>query len=100
TGAPPAALFVYLVYFHLYHPRMTRFARGVRLGIVRGIHYGLFAPPEPFVPQARALGARLVRAYLYWSQVEPRPGEFVFDTLDTLLDQLYGDVEVWLTLCS
>jgi hypothetical protein len=79
---------------------MTRLTRGVRLGIVRGIHYGLFARPEPFVPQARALGARLVRAYLYWSQVEPRPGEFVFDTLDTLLDQLDGDEEVWLTLCS
>lgn len=79
---------------------MTRFTRGVRLGIVRGIHYGLFARPEPFVPQTRALGAQLVRAYIYWSQVEPRPGEFVFDTLDTLLDQLDGDEEVWLTLCS
>jgi hypothetical protein len=79
---------------------MTRFTRGVRFGIVRGIHYGLFARPESFVPQARALGARLVRAYVYWSQVEPRPGEFVFDTLDALLDQLDADDEVWLTLCS
>ncbi len=28
------------------------------------------------------------------------PGRFVFDTFDTLLDQLDGDEEVWLTLCS
>src|SRR4051794_37082129 len=38
---------------------------GIRLGVVRGISYGLFGPPGEFVPQARALGAGLVRAYLY-----------------------------------
>ena len=31
---------------------------GIRLGVVRGISYGLFGPPGEFVPQARALGAR------------------------------------------
>src|SRR5205823_12595055 len=45
--------------------------RGIRLGVVRGISYGLFGPPGEFVPQARALGARLIRAYLYWSQLDP-----------------------------
>ena len=44
--------------------------------MVRGISYGLFGPPGEFVPQARALGAGLVRAYLYWSQVEPEPGHY------------------------
>ena len=29
---------------------------GIRLGIVRGISYGLFGTPGEFVPQARALG--------------------------------------------
>ena len=74
--------------------------RGIRLGVVRGISYGLFGPPGEFVPQARALGAGLVRAYLYWSQVEPEPGHFRWDTVDALLGQLTGDEEVWITLCS
>lgn len=38
---------------------------GIRLGVVRGISYGLFGPPGEFGPQARALGAGLVRAYLF-----------------------------------
>ena len=30
---------------------------GFRLGIARGITYGVFGPPHEFVPQARVLGA-------------------------------------------
>ena len=71
----------------------------MRMGIVRGISYGLFGEPDEFVPQARALGAGLVRAYVYWSQVEPRPGELDFRVVDALLDQLDG-AELWLTVCS
>ncbi|GAA0386787.1 hypothetical protein GCM10009530_42270 [Microbispora corallina] len=73
---------------------------GVRLGVVRGISYGLFGKPDEFVPQARALGAGLVRAYVYWGQVEPEPGRYAWDVVDALLAQLDGDEEVWLTLCS
>ena len=73
---------------------------GIRLGVVRGISYGVFGRPDEFVPQARALGAGLVRAYLYWGQIEPEPGRYVWDTVDALLDQLDGDEEVWITLCS
>ena len=73
---------------------------GIRLGVVRGISYGLFGPPGEFVPQARALGAGLVRAYLFWSQVEPEPGHYRWDTVDALLGQLSGDEELWITLCS
>ncbi|WP_405148621.1 hypothetical protein OG589_11745 [Sphaerisporangium sp. NBC_01403] len=73
---------------------------GIRLGVVRGISYGLFGKPDEFAPQARALGATLVRAYVYWGQVEPSPGDYVWDTVDALLDQLDGDEEVWITLCS
>jgi hypothetical protein len=72
----------------------------MQLGIVRGISYGLFGEPDEFVPQARALGAGLVRAYLYWGQVEPRPGEYDHRVIDALLAQLDDDVEVWLTVCS
>jgi hypothetical protein len=72
----------------------------VGLGIVRGISYGLFGEPGSFVPEARALGARLVRSYLYWGQVEPRPGEYRWGVVDALLDQLDGDEEVWLTVCA
>jgi hypothetical protein len=73
---------------------------GIRLGVVRGISYGLFGPPGEFVPQARALGAGLIRAYLYWSQIEPEPGHYRWDTVDALLGQLSGDEELWITLCS
>ncbi len=72
----------------------------MRMGIVRGISYGLFKEPDEFVPQARALGAGLVRAYLYWGQVEPRPGEYDFRVPDALLAQLDAGTEVWLTTCS
>jgi hypothetical protein len=73
---------------------------GVRLGVVRGISYGLFSPPGEFVPQARALGAGLIRAYLFWSQAEPEPGRYDWGTVDRLLTQLDGSEEVWLTVCS
>jgi hypothetical protein len=72
----------------------------IRLGVVRGISYGLFGPPGEFGPQARALGAGLVRAYLYWSQVEPEPGQYHWDTVDALLSQVDDDTELWVTLCS
>jgi hypothetical protein len=68
--------------------------------VVRGISYGLFGPPGEFGPQARTLGAGLVRAYLYWSQVEPEPGQYRWDTVDALLGQLDDDTELWITLCS
>jgi hypothetical protein len=73
---------------------------GIRLGVVRGISYGLFGEPGEFVPQARALGAGLIRAYLYWGQVEPEPGRYRWDVVDALLGQLAGDEEAWVTLCS
>ena len=73
---------------------------GIRLGVVRGISYGLFGKPGEFVPQSRALGAELIRAYLYWGQVEPEPGSYRWEAVDALLGQLTGDEEVWITLCS
>ncbi len=73
---------------------------GIRLGIVRGISYGLFGPPDEFLPQARGLGAGLVRAYVYWGQVERTPGEDDWSVVDALLDQLDGTEEVWVTVCS
>ena len=73
---------------------------GIRFGIVRSISYGLFGAPDRFVPQVRELGASLVRVYIYWSQIEPRPGEYSFAVVDALLDQLDGSEEVWITVCS
>lgn len=73
---------------------------GVRLGIVRGISYGLFGKPDRFLPQLRELGAGLVRVYFYWSQVEPEPDRWSFDAVDAFLDQLDGSEEVWVTVCS
>lgn len=72
----------------------------IRLGIVRGISYGLFGKPDEFVPQIRDLGASLVRVYFYWSQIEPVPGQYTFDTVDAFLAQLDGTEEVWVTICS
>jgi hypothetical protein len=77
-----------------------RIPAGIRLGIVRGISYGLFGKPDEFMPQLRSLGASLVRVYVYWSQVEPEPGRYTFDAIDAFLNQLDGSEEVWVTICS
>lgn len=73
---------------------------GIRLGIARGITFGLFGAPEEIVAPSRALGAGLVRAYLYWSQIEPEPGRFDWTVVDALLEQHTGDEELWVTVCS
>jgi len=73
---------------------------GIRLGIVRGISYGLFGKPDRFLPQLRELGAGLVRVFVYWSQVEPEPGRYGFEAVDAFLEQLDGSEEVWVTVCS
>lgn len=72
----------------------------MRLGVVRGISYGLFGKPDEFGPQADAIQAGVIRAYVYWSQVEPEPGKFVWDTVDALLGQIPDGVRLWLTVCS
>ena len=74
---------------------------GFRTGVVRGISYGLFGPPTAFAEAAAGLGVGLIRAYVYWSQVEPEEGRFDFAVLDRLLDDLdtHG-MDLWLTVCS
>ncbi|MEU6419505.1 hypothetical protein [Streptomyces spiralis] len=73
---------------------------GIRLGICRGISYGLFGAPDAFVPQIRALGGTLVRVYVYWGQVEPQPGRYDWTAVDAVLDQLDPAAETWITVCS
>jgi hypothetical protein len=75
-------------------------ASDARFGIVRSISYGLFGPPDTFVPEARKLGAEVIRIYLYWGQIQPEPGALRFDIVDTFLEQLDGTEEVWVTVCS
>ncbi|MGW5057658.1 hypothetical protein ACWEQ2_10225 [Streptomyces sp. NPDC004096] len=72
---------------------------GIRLGVVRGISYGMFGAPDNFVPESRTLGAGLVRVYVYWSQVEPEPGRFDWTVVDAILGQLDPAVETWVTVC-
>jgi hypothetical protein len=73
---------------------------GIRLGIVRGISYGMFGEPDSFVPEIRKLGGGLVRVYVYWGQVEPEPGRFDWTVVDAILDQLDPAAETWVTVCS
>jgi hypothetical protein len=73
---------------------------GFRAGVVRGISYGLFGAADGFGAAARGIGAGVVRAYLYWGQVEPRPGEWRWDVVDALLGQLDSESELWVTVCS
>ncbi|WP_345763528.1 hypothetical protein [Diaminobutyricibacter sp. McL0608] len=77
---------------------MTR--QPAMFGLVRGISFGLFGPPDEFAPQAAGLGAELVRVYLYWSQIEPRPGEYDWRIVDALLDQVPAQMGIWVTVCS
>ncbi|MFG3059679.1 hypothetical protein ACGFYM_13910 [Streptomyces sp. NPDC048231] len=73
---------------------------GIRLGVVRGISYGMFGAPDSFVPETRGLGAGLTRVHVYWSQVEPEPGRFDWTVVDAILGQLDPAVETWVTVCS
>lgn len=73
---------------------------GFRIGVVRGVSYGLFGEPDRFVEQAVDLGATAVRVYLYWSQVEPEEGRIDLSVVDHLLAQLNGDADLWITVCS
>ena len=70
------------------------------MGVVRGISYGLFGPPDDFGEGARGLNASQVRAYVYWHQVEPEPGRFDWTLVDRLLGQVAGWGRLWLTVCS
>ncbi|WP_329244436.1 hypothetical protein OG417_47810 [Actinoallomurus sp. NBC_01490] len=73
---------------------------GIRIGLCRGISYGLLDSAEHFMPAMRSLGSRLVRVNLYWSQVEPEPGRFTWDVVDAFLGQLDPGDEAWVTVCS
>ncbi|WP_209667292.1 beta-galactosidase [Amycolatopsis magusensis] len=73
---------------------------GFRLGVSRGLTYGVHTEPEVFLPEVRALGVRTVRVYLYWAQLEPEPGEFDWTAVDALLDQLEDTDELWITVYS
>lgn len=73
---------------------------GVRLGVVRGISYGMFGAPDSFVPEMRKLGGTLVRVYVYWGQIEPEPGRYDWTVVDAILGQLDPADEVWVTVCS
>ncbi|MFD0168743.1 hypothetical protein ACFVJH_32060 [Streptomyces decoyicus] len=73
---------------------------GVRMGIVRGIGYGMFGAPDSFVPEMRRLGGTLVRVYVYGSQVEPEPGRYDWTVVDAILGRLDPADEVWVTVCS
>ncbi len=73
---------------------------GIKLGIVRGISFGVFGAPDDFMPQVRALGAGLARIYLTWNQVEPQPGRYDWAIVDALLAQLQSGDEIWVTVVS
>ncbi|MFF1615428.1 hypothetical protein ACFVYA_47505 [Amycolatopsis sp. NPDC058278] len=72
----------------------------VRLGVSRGLTYGIHTEPEVFMPVVRELGARTIRMYLYWSQIEPEPGEFSWEAVDAMLDQMTDSDELWVTVYS
>jgi hypothetical protein len=73
---------------------------GIKLGIVRGSSYGVFGPPGTFMPQTRALGARLARVSLTWQQIEPQPGSYDWSTVDALLAQCETGDQLWVTVVT
>jgi hypothetical protein len=72
----------------------------IRLGVVRASTFGLLDPPDVFMPQARDIGASAARVTIYWSQVEPEPGRFVWDAVDAFLAQLIDGDEAWIQVGS
>ncbi|WP_433435000.1 hypothetical protein [Nonomuraea sp. CA-141351] len=72
----------------------------IRTGLNRGFTYGLFGDPDPFMTHARDLGSRFIRVNLFWSQLEPEPGDFDWKAADAFFDQLQDGDEAWVTVCS
>jgi len=72
----------------------------IKLGIVRGVSYGVFGPPTEFMAPLRGLGAGLARVYLTWNQVEPEAGRYDWTAVDALLRQIEPGDEIWLTVVS
>ncbi|KDN21992.1 glycoside hydrolase family protein [Amycolatopsis rifamycinica] len=77
---------------------MTGELPDVRLGVSRGLTYGIHTEPEVFMPVVRELGARTIRVYLYWSQIEPEPDRFTWAAVDAMLAQMTDADEVWVTV--
>jgi hypothetical protein len=72
----------------------------IRLGVARGVSYGLFGPPDDVAIAREQLGAGLVRLYVYWGQVQPAPDRWDWTIIDAFLAGLGGREEVWVTVCS
>lgn len=72
----------------------------IKLGIVRGISYGVFGAPGRFMPELRGLGAGVARVYFTWNQVEPEAGHYDWSAVDALLAQLEPTDQVWVTVVS
>lgn len=73
---------------------------GLTLGIVRGISYGVFGPPDECLPQARTLGAKVFRVAFTWHQIEPQPGSYDWSAVDALLAQVEPGDQLWVTVVS
>ncbi len=72
-----------------------------RMGVSWGPTYGF--PPamaQPFLPQARQLGATASRITLYWSQLEPQEGMERWDDLDAYVEQIETPDEGMITLAA
>ncbi|GER91021.1 hypothetical protein KDW_51830 [Dictyobacter vulcani] len=68
-------------------------------GIVRGPLYGhMGIKADVFMPQVHQLGANMGRLFFVWDQIEPERGHFVWEAIDTLLEQLEPSDEAWITL--
>lgn len=75
-------------------------AAGIRLGVARGIQYGLIAEPDSFAARAERLGSSLLRVFVYWSQLEPDPGRYDWVAVDAILEQVDDNTELWLMIGS
>ncbi|MFJ4652555.1 hypothetical protein ACIP5Y_14930 [Nocardia sp. NPDC088792] len=72
----------------------------IRVGVVRGIQYGLVEEADNFTPLVRKLGAGGVRVFFYWSQLEPEPGRYDWSVVDAVLEQSDADTELWFTITA
>jgi hypothetical protein len=72
----------------------------VKLGVVRGISYGVFGAPGEVMTPTRALGASVARVYFTWNQIEPAAERYDWSAVDALLKQLWPEDDLWLTVVS
>ncbi len=65
-----------------------------------GVHFGVIYSNERFTGLLNELGVRRTAIDLYWDKIEPSPGEYRWEPLDSYVEQIPEGFEAVLRMCA